>query len=525
MIVAETRGTPGARWRRPSAGLVPLAVLTLCTLLIRVWQARESLWLDELHTAWVATGPWSEVVSRSAEGNQSPSFFAVEWLLVHVFGRSEIVLRLPGIVASGLLAVALYSVVRSWTGARWLALLPVWLTAIDPQATYYGTEARPYAIVQLLAVLHVALFAELTDRPSPLKRAAMIVGAALLFHLHFTAALVIVAELAWYGWRHIRGATAYPARTLATDMAITALLAAPAVSMLVEVFARRRNWQAFVDQQPLWMGVRMLPWAVSALTAAAIVAGWRRVRGQPTHDSEAGPSAVSMTIFWLLVPVLIAWLATATDAARLLSPRYLAASASAAVALLALALHTVPDRRLRGIAIAAVAVIGTATSPVVRGLVVSGKALDWRTDDWRGAVSYFNSHPQHGQGMVLLRSLLIESEALSTTPSDGRLVDYSLYPLTSLYPIDAARARLLPVPRTDPGHLRPDALASVGARPIAWLIFGGREEGAVAAATQICRELSEQSGSTWEPMSRRLFGTVSVTLLKRQGRDLTDARR
>ncbi len=495
-----------------------MAAVTVAALVVRARQARESLWLDELHTAWAATGAWTDVVSRSVQGNQSPLFFWIEWLLVHTIGGSELVVRLPSLVAGALLIVALYWLVWRCTGQRWLALLAACLVAIDPQATYFGTEARPYALVQLLGLLHVALFLELVERPTALKRGAMVAGAALLFNLHYTTALLFAAELAWYGWRRSQARTAYTPTALAGDFALGALLAAPALGVLLDVFARRQNWKAFVDQQPIWAGMQMLPWGPTALVTAAIVAGWRWARRSRTGDSDKAPGGFGMAVAWLLVPVTLAWLATATDAARLLSPRYLAASAPAALVLLALALSAVSDARVRAIAAGVFAIVGTATSPVIRSLAAGAAPIAWRTDDWRGAVAYFNTHPVHGHGMVMLRTLLIESDALTETPADGALAEYSLYPLRSLYPIDAPRTRLMPLRRSNPGELRPEMIAQVDTARFAWLIVGGTPAVATQVASTICAQLSARSGTQWAADSARAFGSVSVTLLERRER-------
>lgn len=506
------------RWRTPHASVLLLAAVTIAAVAVRLRQSRESLWLDELHTAWVATGAWTEVASRSVQGNQSQLFFWIEWLLVHTIGRSELALRLPSLVAGALLVVALYWVVWKWTGQRWLALLAAWLLAIDPQATYFGTEARPYALVQVLALLHVALFLELVERPTTLKRVAMVVGAALLFHLHYTTALLFAAELAWYAWRRSRAWTAYPTTALAIDFAFIALLAAPAIGVLREVFGRRRNWQAFVDQRPIWAGVQMLPWGPSALATAAVVAAWRWARRSRIGAGGGMPAGLSLALFWLLVPVTLAWIATASDTARLLSPRYLAASAPAALVLLALALGAIPDAGIRAIAAGAFAVVASATSPVVRALAAGEAPIAWRTDDWRGAVAYFNRHPLHGQGPVLLRTLLIKSDALRESPADGALAEYSLYPLRSLYPIDAPRDGLVPLRRSNPGTLRPELVARMDTARFAWLIVGGPAGAAAQVAANICAQLSAASGTSWAPDSARAFGSVSVTLLERRER-------
>src|SRR6478752_5310680 len=140
----SSRAAPHLRWP-----LLAAFVLTLAAAALRLWQARESLWLDELHTAWCAEGALGEVTSRAAIGNQSPFFFWLEWLLIWVMGPSELSLRLPSILAGSLLPVAVF-----WLAARWASsgagLLAAGLVAIDPQTIFYATEARPSALVQLL---------------------------------------------------------------------------------------------------------------------------------------------------------------------------------------------------------------------------------------------------------------------------------------------------------------------------------------------------------------------------------------
>ena len=246
-----------------------------------------------------------------------------------------------------------------------------------------------------------------------------------------------------------------------------------------------------MDQQPIWTGVLMLPWGLSALVTAGVVAVWRWARRSRIGDGDRMPNGFSMAVAWLLVPLTLAWLATATDAARLLSPRYLAASAPAALVLLALALSAVPDAGVRAIVAGAFAIVGTATSPVIRSLAAGEAPIAWRTDDWRGAVAYFNMHPLHGRGTVMLRSL---------------------------YPLDAPRTRLMPLRRSNPGELRPETVARIDTARFAWLIVGGTPLAATQVASRICEQLSARSGTPWAPSSARAFGSVSVTLLERRER-------
>src|SRR5262245_42855585 len=48
---AASRGFAASRWP-----LLFLALIVGIAVLLRLWQAGESLWIDELHTSWVVSG-------------------------------------------------------------------------------------------------------------------------------------------------------------------------------------------------------------------------------------------------------------------------------------------------------------------------------------------------------------------------------------------------------------------------------------------------------------------------------------
>ncbi len=56
-----------------------LGTITLLALAVRIQQAGESLWLDELHTAWTVSGGIGELPHRAAMGNNSPLYFLLPW--------------------------------------------------------------------------------------------------------------------------------------------------------------------------------------------------------------------------------------------------------------------------------------------------------------------------------------------------------------------------------------------------------------------------------------------------------------
>src|SRR4029078_9783321 len=83
----------------PNCPLIAAIAISLVAAALRIQPLGESLWLDELHTAWCAVGPLDEVAQRAASGNQAPLFFWLEWFLFGVLGPAEISLRLMSLLS------------------------------------------------------------------------------------------------------------------------------------------------------------------------------------------------------------------------------------------------------------------------------------------------------------------------------------------------------------------------------------------------------------------------------------------
>jgi hypothetical protein len=502
--------------------LAAVALIAALAGAMQVWQARESLWLDELHTAWCAAGPLAEVAPRAATGNQSPLFFWLEWLLVQACGPRELALRLPSIVAGTLLPLALYCVARRWTGQPWLGVLAAWLVVFEPRQLfnaaearhfYFATEARPYALVELLAVVHMAVFVELLARPGLGRRMLFVLGGVLLFHLHYTAVLLIPAEIALYLlFRALRPPPeAYAGRSLALDLFLMAAFCLPALGHLQEVFARRGNWTAFVHKQPAVAIVTFWPGSLAA-ALVLVNADWftrRAVDRQPL-------AAIAM-LCWLLVPVSLAWLATASGLAPLLHWRYVAVTAPAATLLAALCVRLAPWKSLQIVLGLGIAAFALRSSYMAEQFRQDGRFLADRQSDWRAAIAHFNDQPEHDRHPVLVATALIEADALRTSP-DRRLADYCLFPVTSLYPIDAERERLIPLPRTTAGRLDADVSQRIRESGGAWLIIGRGTDAAARIERDVLASL-ESSGKrenpTWQIESHVPFGSVHVIFLRR----------
>jgi hypothetical protein len=520
-----------------------LGLVALVGAGLRLIQSGESLWLDELHTAWCALADWHEVAARAADGNQGPLFFWLQWGLVRLLGASELTLRLTSIVAStGLVLLVGLWVARH--GSPLAGLTAATLLAIDPWGIFWGSEARPYALVQVLGAAHLLAVEPLLTRPTRSWRLVWVLVGAALFHLHYTAALLLAAEAAIAGlwWALWPQQVAYRRVQAGRDVLALLLLMWPAAGTLAEISQRRANWALFVDVQPLDQLFTWWPLAfglVLIVGAKAAHAGLRRLGWSPPGQSPPGPAPQDLVAVacWLLVPASLAWLATETDLARLFFPRYLAACLPAATILGAWTIDLAPGRW--GRVVAAGVLLGAAgyASDLLPELARSGRPIAHRREDWRSAVAWLQSQYAAHPGPVLLHSGIIEADVLREGPTPRELA-YCRFPLRGLYRLEVPDEELIPLPRRRPrqDHLLPPVRRRLAEADGCWLVVRGPPERARWIAVRLIAELHGHAfgrvsdvaagdedetlwrrhhGPRWHIVQREEFGDLSVVRLAR----------
>jgi hypothetical protein len=140
----------------------------------------DPLWLDERHTLWAQAGGFGEIATRAAAGNQFPVYYWLNYLVASptpeantaapgpTAADSDNAFALPSntsvspwrpralsiFCGTALIATSL-CVVRKFTRCGFVATMVVLLLATDTSLLFLSTEARPYALVQLLAIWQV----------------------------------------------------------------------------------------------------------------------------------------------------------------------------------------------------------------------------------------------------------------------------------------------------------------------------------------------------------------------------------
>lgn len=514
-----------------------IALLTLVALAMRLAQVHESLWLDELHTSWVVADAAALIPHRSMIGNQPPTYFYLVWAVVRTLGASELALRLPSVLTGTALVPLSFVLVRNATRSGAAAWTAAFVAAADRDFLFYATEARVYALVQLLAVARFWVFWQALTLSARTWRIAYIVLAAAMFYCHYTTALLWVGEAACVAAWMLRGPeNRRDGLRFLADSALILLCCLPAAPHVREIYTRRDNWALFIprptpDQlvKPAFIQRSELLSCYLAPTALCLLAAWARranrvfaprtVNGaspkeqvgadRPAHWrwSDGPPVHVlAMLLLWIVSPVSAAWLLSVSDVARVFLYRFLIGAAAAVPLLAGLLCGLAPTRFWRGAgAVGTTLVVLFVLSPrYVAQFQSDGRFLADRNEDWRAAVAYLNN--REDMLPVLVDAGLIEASDPAAL-SDPQARQFCLLPVTALYPLDVAHHRLLAVSLRRPEGFTPEARDAITEHHGAWLLLRARPASAARMAKRVRREFSARGACIEETLS---FGGVQA---------------
>ena len=183
--------------RRASREDVPIALFAamafVVVLALRIAAARGlPLTLDETFTAVITSEAHLADFFREARRDiAAPLYYTILWLLPHA--SSDLALRLPSwlfVIAASALPLVWRVPGQSRAAAiAWAALLFLWLPG-----AIFATQARPYALLFLVATAQTIAFARLVDQPT-LRRAFAWTGCASLTMLtHYMGATLALAQ-------------------------------------------------------------------------------------------------------------------------------------------------------------------------------------------------------------------------------------------------------------------------------------------------------------------------------------------
>ncbi|MEA2422015.1 MAG: mannosyltransferase [Thermoleophilaceae bacterium] len=158
----------------------------------------QSFWIDEaiaIHSARLDLSGLIDSLART-EGNP-PLYFVLLDGWMRLFGDSEAAIRsLSALFGTATILVA-YAIGRRLASSTRVGLAAAALAAFNPLLVWFSQEARPYALLVLLAGLSFLLFAEALERPTARVLGGWALASGLALATHYFAGILIVPEALW----------------------------------------------------------------------------------------------------------------------------------------------------------------------------------------------------------------------------------------------------------------------------------------------------------------------------------------
>jgi uncharacterized membrane protein len=400
--VATLEAAP-CRTQLPGTGLgrdaVLLACLTALALALRLLgRGLESLWYDEAASLEIAGwGARQLLTGRQFDTGNPAGYFALLSGWLGLWGGSIENARALSALAGALTVPAVWALawaVEAPRRAAWLACL---LVAVSPPLVYLGQEARVFALFAVVTTLTAAAAARIQRTDRPAAWLAFAVCGAVLVHLQYYAAFVLLAlglDLLFWAWP--RGWR--PVLRLVGATALVVLAFAPYLPVLRQQLAlgsarSSETWWQHLALLPSFSVVgRTLVWkqhglalvgAVALLVAVAVYlpALWLLVR-RPAYPRSSPPRVGWTTnkrpllALALGVPILVGALALAGT--PMIHAHYLSAVFPALMLLLAWGLDTGLAARSRLVWLPIVCLVVLVPPALARVYLVRHKT------DWRG---------------------------------------------------------------------------------------------------------------------------------------------
>jgi mannosyltransferase len=142
-----------------------LAAILALALLLRLPGFTESVWLDELASTRVVLDSFTALLRVVATDPHPPFYAVVMFVWVHLFGDSEISIRVLPLVF-GLLTIALTARLAAAYGGPRAGPVAAFVLAISPPHIWYSQEARQYSLLLLLVTSCTWVFHKLRQSPS-----------------------------------------------------------------------------------------------------------------------------------------------------------------------------------------------------------------------------------------------------------------------------------------------------------------------------------------------------------------------
>jgi 4-amino-4-deoxy-L-arabinose transferase-like glycosyltransferase len=387
--------------------------------LLRLPYLSQSLWYDELfYTALGLSGESARWVLT--QDLHPPLYASILWLWIHVFGDSEVAVRLPSVLCGVTSVAVVFALARRWLDTR-VAFLAAGLLALSPAHIWYSQENKTNMLMLLLTACLVWL-AERAWRSNRGRDWSLLTVAAVLAPWTNVFALWVLGAVflwLWAGilrrrwrdqWRPVAIVTAVAACPF-LPLVFFALrrfetlrpsylrpFTVPEAYKLLLIYLSHGNTVRTISPYASLDVLLQQPWPlflVDGFFAALLIGGLMRLLNTVVTEPRSTPSGWSrlLLLLYFTIPLVGVFVASRVNP-RIYIERSMLILLPPYVILLAAAVFAISRPMLRNLVIA---VLLALNGWALFNLWVA-KADQWtvykQKNDWRSAAQYFNGEMQ-----------------------------------------------------------------------------------------------------------------------------------
>lgn len=291
-------------------------IILILAFILRLIGINQSLWLDEAINVVAAKNlDFLSFVTKYPIGDyHPPGYFAVLWVWTHIFGFSEMSVRMPSVLLGIGTVFFTYLLGKELFDKRVANIAGIFL-ALAPLHVYYSQEARMYSLSAFAVVMSYYFLVKLTKGES-WGKLGYLVSCILILYSDYVTYLVFPAQLLFFrGFRSVWGIWGISILSLIPWMSVLPSQIAEGMKGSVELpgWKKVAGGANFKDLSLIW--VKMLIGRISfenkflyggvvgflslfwILGVSRVVRGIREVRERKEW----------LLIFWVVVPLSLAW--------------------------------------------------------------------------------------------------------------------------------------------------------------------------------------------------------------------------
>lgn len=165
-------------------------VIIIIALVLRLICLNQSLWLDEAINVLSAKNLdlISFVIKYPIGDYHPPGYFALLWIWTHIFGFSEIIVRLPSVLFGIGTVILTYLLGKNLFNKK-TGIFAGLLLAVSPISVYYSQEARMYSFATFAVLLFSYFFIQLLNGKK-WSYLGYILGGILVLYSDYVAYLI-----------------------------------------------------------------------------------------------------------------------------------------------------------------------------------------------------------------------------------------------------------------------------------------------------------------------------------------------